>query len=60
MASQGQETHYKFIKPFEILRGMINSCDSTIIITNVLQFGSVVPNRSEGEESHLIGNCIMT
>lgn len=60
MASQGQETNYKFIKPSEILRGMINSYDSAIIITNVLQFGSIVPSRSEGEESHLIGNYIMT
>lgn len=42
---------------------MINSYDSVIIIIiimNVLQFGSVVPSRSEGEESHLIGNYIMT
>lgn len=63
IASQGSETHYKFIKPSEFLTGMINSYDSVIIIIiimNVLQFGSVVPSRSEGEESHLIGNYIMT
>lgn len=60
MASQGQETHYKFIKLSKILRGMIKSYDSVIITTNVLQFGSVVPSRSKGEESHLIGNYIMT
>lgn len=59
MASQGQETHYKFIKPSKMLRGMINSCDS-VIITDVLQFGSIVPRKSEGEENNQIGNYIMT
>lgn len=42
-----------------MLRGMINSCDS-VIIMNVLQFGSIVPSKNEGEENHLIGNYIMT